>query len=524
MTPDMKKDISFPLVAVLGALGFFALLQGLMLYHTGGVFEYPLDDVYIHLAMAEGAWGGGGYGVNAGEYTSAASSALYPFLLVPFGGPEVQRLLPLFWNTVGLIAVAWLWGQLLVAGGYGDGRLRPVGLLLAAFGPVALMASSTAYIGMEHSLHAAASLAILLGLVRHLQGNTPWALLYAGILFSPMLRFEGLALAVLAVLVLFTSGNRKQALIAAFLAVVPLALFCGFLLSLGLDPLPNSVMAKQHIDGADQLNPLMRLIAKFRLNISVGGGMVLLGLVVGTLAMLMVGKNKLHPSVRIVGLVIIAAGASHLFFGKIGWQLRYEYYILIITAGGFLFVLAGFVGHLPRYVIAGIAAVALLVPAAVYVPMVIKHFPKGPRSIHNQQGQMAVFAKDYLKDRVAVNDLGSVAWNNPNYVLDLWGLASSEALKLRLSDPVAGWADQLITRYNVPAAMIYDGWIREGVGADWVLMGKLVLKEPRGFLGGDRVSFYATGPEHVAQMQDALRGWVSTLDPLTYFEYADGMQ
>lgn len=40
------------LAALAAALGFIAL-QMIAMSIAGGVFEYPIDDVYIHLAMAE---------------------------------------------------------------------------------------------------------------------------------------------------------------------------------------------------------------------------------------------------------------------------------------------------------------------------------------------------------------------------------------------------------------------------------------------------------------------------------------
>ncbi|RYH10669.1 hypothetical protein [Tropicimonas sp. IMCC6043] len=61
-----------PLAAMASVLAGFAVLQ-FAAYFNAGVFEYPLDDVYIHLAVAEQI-ASGGYGVNPGEYASASSS------------------------------------------------------------------------------------------------------------------------------------------------------------------------------------------------------------------------------------------------------------------------------------------------------------------------------------------------------------------------------------------------------------------------------------------------------------------
>ena len=135
------------LAAVSAALGFLAL-QWLAYVHAG-VFEYPLDDVYIHLAMAEGI-AQGTYGINPGEAASASSSILYPLLLLPFPGTEVQRMLPLSWNAAAVLALGWLFGRALVAGGAGPG----IGVALALVGPILLNMPGAAFNGMEHSLHA----------------------------------------------------------------------------------------------------------------------------------------------------------------------------------------------------------------------------------------------------------------------------------------------------------------------------------------------------------------------------------
>ena len=75
--------LCWPILAYLG-LTIAAMVR------SGWNFEYPLDDVYIHLAMASEITRGG-YGVNPGEIASAASSALYPMLLTPFPDTDLQR-------------------------------------------------------------------------------------------------------------------------------------------------------------------------------------------------------------------------------------------------------------------------------------------------------------------------------------------------------------------------------------------------------------------------------------------------
>jgi hypothetical protein len=135
---------------------------------------------------------------------------------------------------------------------------------------------------------------------------------------------------------------------------------------------------------------------------------------------------------------------------------------------------------------------------------------------------MARFAQDYARAPVAVNDLGAVAWNNPRPVLDLWGLASSEARRLRLSDPEPGWAEPLAVRHGVVLAMIYDEWLGDAVGPDWVKLGHLTfdLTDQRIVgalagvpltLGGTAVDFFATDPEAAPRLRASLEDWRTTL-------------
>jgi hypothetical protein len=82
-------------------------------------------------------------------------------------------------------------------------------------------------------------------------------------------------------------------------------------------------------------------------------------------------------------------------------------------------------------------------------------------NIFEQQYQMHRFVQDYYREPVAINDLGWVAYENPQYVLDLWGLASLEALQARMTATNPAWMDELARKHNVKLAIIYDSWFRK---------------------------------------------------------------
>ncbi|MBV7409084.1 hypothetical protein [Maritimibacter sp. DP1N21-5] len=504
-----------PALSILSALVTFAILQ-IIAFSLAGGFDYPLDDPYIHLAIAEQI-AAGGYGVNGQELSSPGSSALYPLLLLPFHGTELHRFLPLVWNVVGLVLAAYVWGRLLAEAGWCRRSWRPAGIAAALLGPVAFMIPMVAMLGMEHVLHSATALAILLGLHRHLSGQGGVTLIVVAAFLGTALRMEGAALALLAGAALMLTGKRGAGATTIVVGLLPIGLFAAWLMSLGLDPTPSSVKAKLAISESD--NFLQRRGEILAMNLRALPGMLIAALAVATLGLSRLSERIKNSGWAIFAGVVVLAAFAHLAFGQIGWLNRYENYVLVATAAGFLALL-------PRAYAAGpdrraLLSVALVLAggfAAYKTPLAVMDLTQGVRVIHLQQGQMATFAKAYLDTDVAVNDLGWVAFQNPNYVLDLWGLASDEARVRRIENPSPGWTGELTDAKGVPVAMIYDHWFDDGqTGADWVRLGWLNVTVDGGFIGGYAVAFYATHPEHAPMLEAAIEAWEPTLLPNSQF-------
>lgn len=498
MTLAERPSSWLPRWAALSAVIGFLALQ-ILAYAHAGLFEYPLDDVYIHLAMAQGIIGGT-YGINPGEVASASSSILYPLLLLPFPGSEFQRLLPLLWNTAGVFGLGWLWGDALRLGGVG----RREAVAMAVLGPIALNMPGVAYLGMEHTLHAIAALATLTGLWRFLTTGQVTFGLILGIVLAPMLRFEGAALSLLAASVLCLRGRFWTGAALAVTVVLTLGLFAGFLVHLGLEPLPSSVLAKVKRVGGS-FDPVLTLA----LNLMRGQGALLGGLaLVMMFVMLRWRKERGRPEF-VLATVLALAIMAQLVLGQIGWLFRYEHYLIVVAVAGLILVGVR-IGPLPQ----GAAVLALAVTAFNVLPTLIGSYSWNTRAIHLQQGQMARFAVAFLKAPVAVNDIGMVAWKTDSYVLDLWGLASTEALGLRVADAAQrtpGWAGKLAARDGVGYAMIYDQWLPGAMGDGWRLVAHLTMDPPKGQLGSFDVSFYAMGASHEQLMRAAVHAFAPTL-------------
>jgi hypothetical protein len=290
--------------------------------------------------------------------------------------------------------------------------------------------------------------------------------------------------------------------------------------SLGLDPLPNSVTAKlATAGGADGSFPA-KVAGKLVFNMTKPGGLFLGGLAVA-LAVASVVPRENVPRVGLFGFAIAAAGLAHLAFGSIGWMDRYEIYAIVAVTAALILVLS------TSYFLVRWIALAVVFAAGlfVYLPNALGTYTWNPAAIRLQHGEMGRFAKMHLRAPVAVNDLGFVAWRNDFYVLDLWGLASADALRTRLSDPESGWADTLTEQRGVSLAMIYDTWLESAIGTDWVKLGDLQLYGvPRAFLGSDWVGFYATSPKDVAPILAKVRIWADDLPEGVRFEFVRGLE
>ncbi|MCK0142206.1 hypothetical protein [Aliiroseovarius sp. F20344] len=485
------------LVSVIVGVVAFVLYQGVSLIRAG-VFEYPLDDVYIHLAVAEQI-AAGGYGVNPGEYTSAASSPIYPLLLTPFAGTAAQAWLPLFWNSLALVLACVLWARIVVQ----TGASRAWMLTFAALGPLAFNFAGAAMVGMEHGLHILASLAVLRGLQIQMDESRISWLLIAGMVLGPVVRFEGLAVTGGGALALLMMGRWAigTGLFAA--ATVLVAGFMWFLTSLGLEPLPNSVMAKLSGSGSERFS-LVDLPIKVLVQLFSHKAVVLLIALLCALVLL-VRPSTDGPWRKALLTSALFTGFGHLLLGQFGWLERYELYAMTFVLGSIMLVVLKdeTLFTLRLLLLAGFGFLG-----ASYGQSLLIFGTNGPNAIHSQHGNMGRFVKEVYQKPVAVNDLGFVAWANPNQVLDLWGLASYDALRIRLDDPYPGWAADLVGEAGVELAIVYDRWIDEGIGDAWVKVGTLTFTGGRAFLGGYDVSFYATKPEAAADLRRQLTSFI----------------
>lgn len=487
------------------AVGFCAALAigtlACLLAATGGRLVYSLDDTYIHLALAE-RLAQGHYGINLGEVTSPSSSVIWPFLMLPLAGTALHAWLPLVVALAFGLATAALYGRFAAELPMEPDdplahvkRLAIAGLLVLAGNTIGL-----AFTGLEHNLQVLLAAAAALGLVEAWCGRRvpAWAIAAAAI--APAVRYEMLAISAAMAIVLAGEKRWRDAVSLCAASIILPGILGLFLLANGNLPLPNSVISKLHATQSDggALGAVMSLL---RFSLNEMGPKALLWAILGVL---MIAARESIAARRWVMAAAALAALLHFAVGRFGWFHRYEIYALVFCG---MLALRAVAELWPRYLV---HAIALLAIGSTFYLGSIYRTPNAARNIYDQQFQMGRFVQEHYRKPFAVNDLGLVSFNLDKsvYVLDLWGLASNEAVRQKDKSPA--WLAGITRRHNAGLAIIYDAWFDERP-ASWTRVGRLWLSSKRVTPASDNVSFYATGVGDAAEIRRELEAFRAKL-------------
>jgi hypothetical protein len=508
-------------------LTVIALVAAAVLLLCGGHLVYSFDDPYISLSLG---WhiGHGHYGINGGEMSSPSSSILYPFVLAAFAWTAWQSWAPLLLNALATSATTAMFAVMLCRTGAVTRRdqLAPAAILVVSL-CLSINLAGLVFTGLEHSLHALTSVAVVYGLARALEGKKtpPW--LIAAIVLAPLWRFEGLALSSLAIGALALSGRWRAAAVALAAIAVTVGAYMIAMHAMGLTLLPSSIMVKSYIfkPGAVDASPLGFLQSTWN-NFSTRKP--------AHYMMLLIVLAVLHPLLRalrirgmsgpyrltlrnewIFATVVAGAMAAHMLLGDRGWFFRYEIYAVALGAAGAVILWHRAIRALLMLEKPWTILVACLVLFEIDVNYAAATFytPLGSRNIYEQQYQMRRFILDYYRAPVAVNDLGLSSYRNPYYVLDLWGLGSEPARRARLTMHDPDWMNRLVQAHHVGLAMIYDEWFEHDIPANWQKLALLDTSHATVTAGEDQVVFYATSPQAASAALAALRDFAAVSGP-----------
>lgn len=490
-----------------------------------GRLVYAQDDAYIHMAVARNFAEHGVWGVTPHGFTSSSSSILWTLLLAFFywlGGPNEGT--PLILNVAFAVGALIVVGHWLLWAGV---RVWARVLVLAAVVIAAPMAA-VVFCGMEHCLHAFASVLFAGVLCRVLAGQEVGgreaAMLVGGAALVTLSRYEGLFLIAMACLVLFLERRRGLAAWVVVGGAAPLAVFGVISVMQGWYALPNSVLLKGVTPGFGSLEGVLNALGMQSIRQLFAAPAVLV-LILSAAALLAIGSAKkdtgsneggAEHGVRPLLLVFIGTTLLHLQFAKISPFFRYEAYLVCLglMVVGMSLALWYRSPTLSWYGYAGaaVAAVVLVSPLLVRGVDALRMTVPGTQNIYQQQYQMARFLRAYYPDgRVALNDIGAVSYMTDVHLVDLSGLADMDVARARRAGRYNQKALRRVTKHNgTQVALVYDAWFGKSIPEEWIevarwkILGNVVC-------GSDTVSFYAVDPAEGERLAANLREFAPKL-------------
>ena len=527
------------LAAVVVLLAHVYALYRAIARYTGGTFCYPIDDPFIHLAMARRIAFDGIYGVSH-EFASASSSIVWPWLLAAcakvFGDHATT---PFVLNLAFAVAlVLAVDGVMQTAAPKSPLYLRgAVALAVVVFTPLPTLV----VIGMEHTPHALLSILFVAEASRVLAADDakPRRLLFLAFLLTSI-RFEGLFL--IGFVTLLALGRRRFRLAGPVLLAggLPVFLFGLYAKAHGGLFLPTSVVLKGRHFRFDHASDVGDLLGGDLLHkLGTEGHLLSVTLVALVLALVGIRKDGLFARRNVALVLCVGATLAHVELASLGWFFRYEAYLVALSL---TFIGVALADLLPEpgalfatmrrapfvSACAGLLMVVAIAPLARRAVEAANVTPLACRNVFEQQVQSARFLGRFFgHERVAINDIGAVAYFGEEPMVDLVGLASLSVAKAkgyRIEQPLTRAQIEALTS-GVTVAIVYDEWFPDALPPTWLRVGRWHIDDNKSAANAD-VSIYATTDESVPRVITALRAFSRDLPKGVHQEgrYTEGLE
>jgi hypothetical protein len=528
------RSSGWPLVAAVAA---YISVSAVQLYQiirlTGGRQLYPLDDVYIHAAVAKNLLLHHVYGVSPLHSSFPSSSIVWPFILLAvFATVGIKAFVPLALNVVfALVFLALADHVLRALAETISPYARFLCLLLLVLG-VPLVGLS--FEGMEHVLHGLAILALLFAYNREqIYRNTRWRfLLTVAASFAVAVRYESLFAVLLICLLLAWRGEWAIGLMVAISSLVPVVAFGLFAHAHGSAFLPSSVLLKT--SSAEQLSILTGIRKLFSTYALLSGISVCFLTSVVLTVYLFVRPPKGQRPLRDLLLILTGMFVIHAQVAQFGWLFRYEAYLLatsIVLAFAATEVLTSqsrpapspFRWHSPR----AVTMILLTVALAGRGESMLIGIPRNAAAIYEQQYQTARFlAAFYPHQAIGLNDIGAPDFFADIECVDLLGLASNNVAQLRRS---GGFNREAVARVSreqgIRVAVLYPELFPDEIPYSWIPVSNMVVTNLPGKvqLGQRRVTLYAPNLQEAARLLHNITQFQGQLPPGVEVTGASGL-
>ncbi|MCB2200327.1 hypothetical protein KQI63_13035 [bacterium] len=488
-----------------------------------GWFVYPLDDCYIHLSVAKNLALHGSWGITPGEFQGVSSSPLYSVLLSTlfklFG---VHLRLPLLINLLAGSGLLMFVDLVLAKAGRRTGSRLLILLLILFVGPLGTLSM----LSMEHVLHALLAVLFLHQVVLRLDDIHPAPKHYT-LFLLPMLaflmvglRYEGLALAGMATLLFLLRRRFLYGILVGFAALLPVVLYAWYATSHGGMALPNAFYSDSSIGNAASLEDWVfrHVFNPLTFNMFATAGAFIAAIVVlrrfhryGT-----AWERGVTASILLASTIL-----AHLLVSVTANFFRHELYlyVLIPFVAGWIWIgeVEDLWDWIRRHATRWPEWAAILIALVTLYPIAhdaLRHV-WSYRTVHTcfqniseQPMQTTRFLQRYFPTAtVAIHDIGAVSYFSDVKIVDMYGLADDEIMKLKWADSYAAADAGLIAREkDATLAIVYEEWMNwwGGVPDEWIRAGTWTIDNniANGF---PSVHIYATSEESLPEVVAALR-------------------
>ncbi|MGI6457961.1 MAG: hypothetical protein ACOX5R_20400 [bacterium] len=512
---------TIPILVYLVLMGFF---EGQILRITGHVL-YPIDDPYIHLAIARHLAQHGYFGVSLAGYSATSSAPGWTLLL---GGCIAvignQEWLPLLLNLLGglvLLITLTIWLQRWI-------HNSPLILLWMLIFMLILPLPALTALGMEHVWHIVWIIWLVqrsLTLLQHevQSGIDIWILIAA--FLATAFRYESIFVVIPIAILFFVRRQTLQGLLLAGSSILLVVVIGWLNWQNQYYFLPNSILQKS--------SAMAFGIGRFQefINRLFGQLFCTSHLVVPFMLSTVVffhqmkEKTAFSTAQGITCFILICAAILHCMFASIGWFYRYEAYLLTLalmalaTCAPVLHNLWHEVWRMREHRRESLLNRFCLILILCLVPVIfwvnlqsMNKIVPGAWNLYQQQYQMGLFLQKYYpSETIVANDIGAINYLADVYCLDLMGLGSLEPLQARA---LGRWNEHFIQNWannrRADIAIIYDSWWNDLIPRQWILIGQW-LTDQKVTVADTTVSFYAITPDQADKLWQCLNEYRSQL-------------
>ena len=221
-------------------------------------------------------------------------------------------------------------------------------------------------------------------------------------------------------------------------------------------------------------------------------------------------KLKELETNQVMAGIFIFTYLLHMCFAQTGWFFRYEAYlvsigIIVLWINLYPAFVSGsnaesnFSAIKKKFPVISRIILAVLILSACGRSVSSFLVPQSSNNIYNQHYQMAAFVNTLpAGTTIAANDIGMLNFYTRNKIVDLWGLADTDAAAYKLKGNYTTSAIENITRQKgVELAIIYTDWFSQfgGVPKDWQQLGSWSMTRLNIVCGNEKVSFYSLNKE-----------------------------